>query len=138
MNDSEVMAFLNRVEPALLGVLSTLDAANYPSTIPVWYRFDGEVVNIWTTMTRAWPKHVQRHPKVSFAAMETEPPFAAVVLKGSATLAVNSPQHWDEVRRITERYIPASEIDAYIEPWAMLDTLCVITPEKFVTWKKGY
>ena len=89
-------------------------------------------------MSRAWPKHVQRHSKVSFSAMETEPPFAAVLLKGTATLVVNGPHHWAEVRRITERYIPADEIDTYIEPWAMLETICVISPEKFVTWKKGY
>ena len=138
MNNSEVKTFLNRVEPALLGVISTLDASNYPSTIPVWYRFDGEVINIWTTMSRAWPKHVRRHPKVSFAAMETEPPFAAVLLKGTASLVVNGPDHWAEVRRITERYIPTEKCDAYIESWAVLETICVVTPEKFVTWKKGY
>ncbi len=138
MSAGDIMAFLTRVDPPLLGVVGTIDSAGYPSTIPVWYRYDGEVVNIWTTTKRAWPKHLQRNPKVSFAVMETEPPFAAVLLKGQAELIVNGADHWAQVRRITERYIAPSDVDAYIEPWAMLDTMCVIKPEKFISWKRGY
>ena len=138
MTTAEVTAFLNRDEPALLGVLATIDSAHYPTTIPVWYRYDGNVVNIWTTTARAWPKHVRQRPKVSFAVMETEPPFAAVLIKGQAELIINGAGHWDEVRAITARYIEANEIAAYIEPWASLDTMCVIHPEKVVSWNRGY
>lgn len=49
----EITAFLNRVEPPLLGVVGTIDAAGYPSTIPVWYGYEDGVVNIWTTTERA-------------------------------------------------------------------------------------
>ena len=89
-------------------------------------------------LPRAWPKHLKRNPKVSFAVLETEPPFAAVLIKGQAELIVNGADHWAEVRRITERYIAAAEVDAYIEPWSMLDTMCVIHPEKFISWERGY
>ena len=138
MNASEITAFLNRMDPALLGVIATIDATQYPTTIPVWYRYEGEVVSIWTTTARAWPSHILARPKVSFAVMETEPPFSAVLIKGQAELVVNGGSHWSEVRAITERYIAPEEIDAYIAPWSALDTMCVIHPEKVVSWKRGY
>ena len=138
MNDAELTAFLDRDDPALLGVVGTIDGAGYPSTIPVWYRYDGRQIFIWTTLSRAWPKHLLRNPKVSFAAMETAPPFAAVLLKGRAELIVDGPEHWAEVRRITQRYIAADEVDAYLEPWSMLEAMCVIHPERVVSWKRGY
>jgi nitroimidazol reductase NimA-like FMN-containing flavoprotein (pyridoxamine 5'-phosphate oxidase superfamily) len=138
MNQIEVSDFLTQADPPLLGVVGTIDAAQYPTSIPVWFRYDGDTINIWTTMARAWPKHLQRHPKISFAAMETQPPFAAVLIKGKAELVVEGPDHWAEVRRITERYIAPDEVDAYIEPWAVLETMCVIHPEKVISWKRGY
>ena len=138
MSADEITAFLDRTDPPLLGVVGTIDAAGYPGTIPVWYRYEGGVVNIWTTTKRAWPKHLQRESKVSFGVMETEPPFAAVLIKGKAEIIVDGTDHWAKVRRITERYIAAEQVDAYIEPWPMLDAMCIIHPEKFISWKRGY
>jgi len=43
MTTEEITELLNRVDPPLLGVVGTIDSAGYPSTIPVWYRYDGEV-----------------------------------------------------------------------------------------------
>ena len=70
--------------------------------------------------------------------VETAPPFAAVLIKGKAEIVVDVADHWAKVRRITERYIASDEVDAYIEPWPMLDTMSLIHPEKFITWKRGY
>lgn len=137
MTTEEITEFLNRVDPPLLGVVGTIDSAGYPSTIPVWYRYDGEVVNIWTTAKRAWPVHLQRQPKVSFSVLEPLPPFAAVLIKGKAEIIVDGPDHWAEVRRITERYIAPEDVDAYIKPWAVLDAMCVIHPERFISWNRG-
>ena len=138
MSRDEVAAFLNRVDPPLLGVVGTIDSAGHPSAVPVWYRYDGEVVNICTHTNRAWPKHVQREPRVSFSVLEPVVPFAAVLIKGRAEIIVEGRDHWAEVRRITERYIAPEKVDAYIEPWSMLDAMCVIHPEKLVSWKQRY
>ena len=138
MTEDEITAFLNRVDPPLLGVVGTVDSAGYPSTVPVWYGYEGGAVNIWTTTKRAWPKHILREPKVSFAVMETEPPFGAVLIKGTAEIVVDGPDHWGKVRRITERYIAADEVDAYIAPWGSLEAMCVIRPERFISWSRGY
>ena len=138
MTAEEIDQFLNRTQPALLGVLGTLDSAGYPTTLPVWYRYDGALVTIWTTFERAWPKHIARHPKVSLAVMETEPPFAAVLIKGTASIVVDGEGHWDEVKAICERYIVADEVDDYVASWSMLEAMCVISPDRFITWKRGY
>lgn len=138
MSTDEITGFLNRLDPPLLGVVGTIDSAGYPSTIPVWYLFEDAIIHIWTTTKRAWPKHLLREPKASFAVLENEPPFAAVLIKGTAEIVVDAVDHWAKVRRITERYIAAGEVDAYMEPWPMLDTMCLIHPEKFITWKRGY
>ena len=138
MNRKEISDFLNRVNPPLLGVLGTINSKGFPHLVPVWYQYSNDVVNIWTTLERAWPRMIRNNPCVSLSVQETEPPFAAVVLKGTATIVVNGPDHWNQVWKICARYIPPDELEAYIEPWHMLESMCVIRPNSFVTWKKGY
>ena len=138
MTRTEIKDFLNRVDPPLLGVLGTIDSKGFPHLVPVWYRYNNHVVTIWPTLKRAWPRMIRNKPRVSLSVQETGPPFAAVLLKGIGTIEVNGPDHWDEVRGICGRYISPGDVEAYIESWQMLESMCVITPDHFVTWKKGY
>ena len=138
MTAKEIEIFLNRTQPPLLGVIATIDRTGYPNALPVWYRYDGECIRIWTDTSRAWPNDIVRNPKVSFSVQETEPPFAAVLVKGRGAIESSSQDHWNEVRKITARYIDEAEIDAYIDNWSMLDAMCVITPEHIRSWARGY
>ena len=138
MNKEEVDKFLNRTQPPLLGVIATIDKTGYPNALPVWYRYNKGCIRIWTDMGRAWPKDIVRNPKVSFSVQETEPPFAAVLVKGTATIETSGQHHWEEVRQITARYIDEGEVDSYIESWSMLNAMCVVIPEQIRSWSRGY
>src|SRR3712207_8687354 len=84
MTPDAVQGFLDRVRPALLGVVSTLLADGSPHGVPVWYRYDGAAVHIWTHEERLWVRNVRRDARVAFSVQEIEPPFAAVVMRGTA------------------------------------------------------
>jgi hypothetical protein len=44
----------------------------------------------------------------------------------------------DEIRRITRRYIPGVEVEAYIADWLDLRTIVSIAPDKITAWGSGF
>ena len=138
LNSEQIQAFLERTGPALLGVVGTLDRHGFPHIVPVWYDYDGTAVYIWTTIERQWVKNLVRDSRVSFAVYEGEPPFAAVVMKGYADIVTGGESMLAQIRRITRRYVPKTEVETYMQDWAHLQTTVTITPKKVVAWGRGY
>jgi PPOX class probable F420-dependent enzyme len=129
---AEVTDFLER---PLLGVVSTLMADGSPHQVPVWYRWDGERIHIWTHDERLWVRNVLRDPRVAFSVQEPAPPFAAVAMRGQAEVDHDDP---DEIRRITGRYIEPAEVEEYVSAWPGLRTLVRIRPAHLRGWARGY
>lgn len=139
MTPEEVTAFLDRVRPALLGVVATLRADGSPHAVPVWYRWDGEGVSIWTHEERAWVQNARRDPRVAFSVQEIDPPYAAVVVRGRAEVTTSDASEIDEeIRRITRRYIDEPEVESYIADWSHLRTIVTIRPGSTSAWSRGY
>jgi PPOX class probable F420-dependent enzyme len=139
MSPAEVVAFLDRTEPALLGVVGTLRGDGSPHVVPVWYRYDGEAVYIWSDEGRGWVADLVRDPRVAFSVQELEPPYAAVVMHGSAEVRTSDGEDVsEEIRRITSRYIEPPEVENYIAGWAHLRTIVTIQPERITSWARGY
>lgn len=139
MSPEEIQTFLDRVRPASLGVVATVRSDGSPHLVPVWYRYDGHVVYIWTDQDRLWVKNVRRDSRVAFSVQEEHPPFAAVILRGHAdVLTGNDDAISDEIQRITARYIPAPDVASYIQGWAGLQTIVQIRPTKITSWGRGY
>jgi PPOX class probable F420-dependent enzyme len=115
--------------PGLLGVVGTTRADGSPHAAPVWFRFDGEAIRIWTDEERVWVKNVRRDGRVSFSVHENEPPWTSVVVRGNATI---SPQPLSEVmaeiERISARYLPRSEIEGYVAGWPQTRSIVTIEP----------
>jgi PPOX class probable F420-dependent enzyme len=139
MSPDEVREFLDRTGPALLGLVGTLRKDGSPHIVPVWYRYDGEAVRIWTTEERGWVQNVRRDPRVAFSAAEPEPPYAAVVMHGSAEVTTSTaPEVSEEIRRITRRYMAEAEVESYVAGWADLTTIVTIRPDHVTAWSRGY
>jgi PPOX class probable F420-dependent enzyme len=139
MSPAEVVAFLDRTEPALLGVVGTLRGDGSPHVVPVWYRYDGEAVYIWSDEGRGWVADLVRDPRVAFSVQELEPPYAAVVMHGSAEVRTSDGEDvTEEIRRITGRYIEPPDVENYIAGWAHLRTIVTIQPERITSWARGY
>jgi PPOX class probable F420-dependent enzyme len=140
LTPAERRAFLERSLPGLLGVVGTLDEDGGPHLVPVWYRYDGERIYIWTLENRRWVKNLARDPRVAFSVQEDKPPYAAVSLRGHASITTsasttsNEEEVAQEIRRITRRYVEEPEVDGYIRLWSHLRTIVTITPEKISGW----
>jgi PPOX class probable F420-dependent enzyme len=139
LSPSELDEFLNRTRPALLGTVGTLRASGSPHVVPVWFRWDGEAVRIWSDEGRGWVRNVRRDPRVAFSVQEPQPPFAAVVMHGRAESRTSDTDDVSaEIRRITRRYIAETEADEYVAGWAHLQTIVTIRPDSISSWRRGY
>jgi PPOX class probable F420-dependent enzyme len=138
MSPQEMEEFLGRTGPALVGVVGTLRRNGSPHVVPVWYRWDSELIRIWSGEERAWVRNVGRDPRVAFSVQEVVPPFAAVVMHGRAKFTTEDPEASQEIRRITRRYLPEAEVDEYVARWPHLHGIVTIRPETIHAWAVGY
>jgi PPOX class probable F420-dependent enzyme len=139
MSPSEVLAFLERTEPALLGVVGTIRMDGSPHVVPVWYRYDGDAVHIWSDEARGWVRNLRCDPRAAFSVQELEPPYAAVLMRGNAEIRTSDDEEVAaEIRRITSRYIEHSQVESYIAGWPGLRTIVTIHPERISSWARGY
>lgn len=137
MEAGELEAFLAQTFPTPLGVVGTSRRDGWPNLTPVWFRWDGTSVKIWTTDTRQWVRNAKRDPRVAFSVQTFEPPYPAVVIRGLATVSGDDPAVVDEIRAITERYVRREQVEAYIDDWPALRTIVTITPERIISWAEG-
>ena len=133
--DEDVHEFLNRKLPGMLAVVGTFAKDGYPQLVPVWFRWDGQEIIIWTLESRAWVQNIFRDPRAGVSVAE-EVGSMAVMMRGHASVETSEGQHIDdEVMRITRRYVPESGIGEYIDPWSHLRTMVRIRPRKLYVWR---
>ncbi len=132
--NTETHQFLNR-EPGLLAVIGTNGRHGYPLLVPVWYRWDGEAVLVWSLESRAWVQNVLRDPKVGVTVQEESAPQMAVIMRGTASVETSDgPRIDEEIARITRRYVPENSMDGYIRDWPELRTIVRIVPRRIFVW----
>ena len=136
MEPDEINVFLGQEDPALVGVVATTRADGAPHVVPVWYRWDGLDVRVWTDEKRLWVRNLRRDPRVAFSVQETKPPFGAVTMRGQAELRTADAD--DEIRRITRRYLAEDELDGYLAEWSHLRSIVCIRPATIRAWNRGY
>jgi len=138
MSSAELETFLGQTFPTPLGVVGTLRRDGSPHLVPVWFRWDGAAVTIWTTQTRAWVRNVLRDPRTAFSVQTSEEPYPAVVMRGAATVATADDRATnEEIRAITRRYVPGEGVESYIADWPNLRTIVTIVPDHIVSWSAG-
>lgn len=139
MEFDELNAFLDRVSPALLGLVGTSFRDGSPQVVPVWYRWDGKEIRIWTHEKRDWVRNLSRDPRVAFVVAEPQPPFAAVVMYGRVEITTTDDEATAlEIRRISRRYLPKAEVEDYAGSWPDLRTIVRIRPDSINSWARGY
>ena len=109
MTPDQIDAFLDL---RLVGALGTLRADGSPWVVPIWYRWDGSTIKVWSSPTMGWVKRLQDEPRVAFTAFEHEAPRRAVYLRGTATVAEGTMQELrEDIRAVTARYVDADKVD---------------------------
>jgi PPOX class probable F420-dependent enzyme len=138
MSTAELDGFLGQTFPTPLGVVGTLRRDGSPHLVPVWFRWDGAAITIWTTEERAWVRHLIRDPRAAFSVQTFEAPYPAAVMRGTATVATGDDSAtMEEIQAITRRYIPADGVDQYIADWPRLRTIVSIAPDHISSWSAG-
>ena len=108
MTPDQIDAFLDL---RLVGALGTLRADGSPWVVPIWYRWDGSTIKVWSSPTMGWVKRLQDEPRVAFTAFEHEAPRRAVYLRGTATVAEGTMQELrEDIRAVTARYVDADKV----------------------------
>ena len=138
MSTAELDTFLGQAFPTPLGVVGTLRLDGSPHLVPVWFRWDGAAITIWTTEERLWVRNLLRDPRTAFSVQTFEAPYPAVVMRGTATVATGDDSAtMDEIRAITRRYVPAEGVGRYIADWPDLRTIVRIVPDHIASWSAG-
>jgi PPOX class probable F420-dependent enzyme len=138
MSAAELETFLGQAFPTPLGVVATLRRDGSPHLVPTWFRWNGTAITIWTTEERVWVRNLMRDPRTAFSVQTYEPPYPAVVMRGTATVATaDDSATIEEIRTITRRYVPAEEVDRYVADWPHLRTIITIVPDHIVSWSEG-
>ena len=119
--------------PGLTGVIGTNGPEGVPHLVPVWYRWDGKRVHIWSFGTRVWVENLRRDPRVGFSVQEEPFPRRAVVIKGHAeVVSGDDPEIDEEILRITRRYVDEGDKDAYIAQNRGLRTMVRISADSLL------
>lgn len=127
MLGDEARQLLDR--PGLLGVVCTCRPDGSPQANPLWFRRSGGEIRIWTDEARRWVQNLRREPRVAFSVHENVAPWASVSIRARAELVeLTDGEVLQEIRLICARYLPADEIDAYVEQWPQTRSIVTLKP----------
>lgn len=131
MTPEQIDAYLR--EPRIAD-LATLNADGSPHIAPVWYRYDGEVVKVFTQTTAVKVRNIRRDPRVALSVAAQQAPYGYVIVNGAASISDDGIP--DEVRAMAIHYKGEVEGETYIRQALAEMTFCLITitPTKIIGW----
>ncbi len=103
MTPEEIHAFLT--QGARTGKIATVRPDGRPHLTPVWFIADGDdiVFTVWHTTVKA--ANLRRDPRVSFCVDDDRPPYAFVIIDGTASLDEAAVDLLSWTTRIAEKYM---------------------------------
>ena len=110
MTPEEINAFLDL---PLTGAIATLRADGSPAVVPVWYRWTGTEIKVWTDSSVPWVNRLKDEPRVALTVFEHGIPSRAVYIRGTATV-IQAPMAdlESDIRPVTARYVEPEKLDA--------------------------
>lgn len=131
MTSEEAREFLS--SGTRTGKLATTRKDGSPHVMPVWFVLDGDEVIFMTGSDTIKGRNIRRTGQACICVDLEEPPFAYVMVRGTATWADNPPEMLDWSTRIAERYMGVDQADAYGRRNAVPGELLVrLTPQRIV------
>ncbi|KUM69910.1 PPOX class F420-dependent oxidoreductase [Streptomyces curacoi] len=103
MTDEEWRAFVSH--GTRTGKLSTVRADGSPHVAPIWFVLDGDEVVFNTGKSSVKGRNLARDGRVALCVDDDQPPYAFVILQGSARISeeLEELRHW--AGRIGARYM---------------------------------
>jgi PPOX class probable F420-dependent enzyme len=135
MTSDEYHRFM--LETARTGKLATVRADGRPHIAPIWFDLDGDVLVFTTWHTTVKAANLRRDPRVSLCVDDEKPPFAYVIVEGTAEFADPTPEerlYW--ATRIARRYMGDALAESYGKRNGVEGELLVrLTPTKIIAQK---
>lgn len=131
MSTEEYRAFLT--ERPRTASLATVRADGRPHVAPIWFDLDGDELIFTTWHTSVKALNIQRDPRVSLCVDDEAPPFAFVLIEGTATLSDDLEELRAWATRIAGRYMGSHKAAAYGQRNGVAGELLVrVTPTRVV------
>ena len=131
MSPEERRAFL--AEPGRTGHLATTRADGRAHVAPVWFVVDGDDVLFNTGADTVKGRNLRRTGRAAMSVDLPGMPYAFVHLEGPVEVDDDPERFRSWTRRITARYVPATEVEAFTDRNAVEGELLVrLRPETIV------
>jgi len=128
---AETHSFL--LEGTRTAKLATVWPDGRPHVVPVWFHLDGETIVFTTGHTTVKGANMRRDPRVCLCVDDERPPFAFVMIEGTATLTDDLAELKDWATRIARRYMGEALAESYGQRNAVVGELLVrVTPTNVV------
>lgn len=116
------------------GKLATVRADGRANVVPIWFLLDDDGAFVFTTGAgSAKAKAMRRDPRVSLLVDDDVPPFAYVLVRGSAELRSDPDELLAWATRIGGRYMGQDRAEEFGRRNAAIDELLVrIVPEQVI------
>jgi hypothetical protein len=111
MTESEWRRFLG--ERPRTAKLATVRKDGRPHVAPVWFALDGDDLVFTTGKHTAKGQAIRRDPRVSLCVDDEQPPFAFVIVEGTATLSEDLAELRTWATRIAARYMGEARADEF-------------------------
>mgnify|MGYP001239275067 CR=1 FL=1 len=107
----EQRAFL--LEKIHTGKLASVRKDGRPHVAPVWFDLDGNTIVFTTWHTSVKAANIRRDPRICLCVDDEQPPFAYILIEGTATLSADNEalKYW--ATRISGRYMGEDKAEAY-------------------------
>ena len=131
MLTAEQRAFLT--EQVRTAKLATVRKDGRPHVVPIWFDLDGDTLVFTTGQTTIKAANIRRDPRVCLCVDDETPPFAYIMIEGTAIMTADRDAllHW--AARIGGRYMGAELAEAYGKRNAVEGELLVrVTPARVV------
>jgi len=132
MSDDERRAFL--LEGTRTAKLATVRVDGRPHIAPVWFVLDGDVLVFTTGAGTVKGKAIERDPRVTLSVDDERPPFAYVIIEGTAEIDTDLDTMLTWATRIGGRYMGAERAEEFGRRNAVDTELLVrVTPTRMLT-----
>ncbi len=135
MTPDEVRTFL--LTGTRTGKLASVRADGRAHVAPIWFMLDGEdlVFTTWHESVKA--RNIRHNPQVSLCVDDETPPFAFVIVEGTAVLEDDPAALKEWATRIGGRYMGDDQAEAFGERNSVPGELLVrLTPSKIIAQKE--
>lgn len=135
MSPAEIRDFL--LSEPRTGSLATVRADGSPHVVPIWFDLDGDDLLFTTWHTTVKAANMRRDPRVAICVDDPTPPFAFVLIEGTAEFSNDLVELKDWATRISGRYMGSDLAEAFGKRNAVEGELLVrVKPLKVIAQKR--